>query len=90
MWEDKGPSFTKMSRDQYIKAGEHELSKPNYIEVEENKTAEVLKKVKRFVSQMFDDGAITEKIMLYLQNCDKKLSKFYHLVKTHKIPPEVN
>ena len=89
MWEDKGPSFTKMSRNNYHKAGEKELSKPNYFEVTENPTDEVVSKVKQYVTLLFDDGEISEKIMLYLQNCDKKLSKFYHLVKTHKIPTEV-
>ena len=41
MWEDKGPSFSKMTRDQYLRAGELELNKPNYIEVNENSVTEV-------------------------------------------------
>jgi hypothetical protein len=27
MWEDKGPSFVKMTREQYVTAGEKELEK---------------------------------------------------------------
>ena len=30
MWEDKGPSFVKMTREQYITAGEKELEKDCY------------------------------------------------------------
>ena len=30
MWEDKGPSFTKMKIDQYISAGESELTNSRF------------------------------------------------------------
>ena len=32
MWEDKGPSFTKMRINQYISAGEKELQNPRFYE----------------------------------------------------------
>jgi hypothetical protein len=42
MWEDKGPSFVKMSKEQYIKAGEDELSNEQfYTEVDEDLSNEI-------------------------------------------------
>ena len=29
-WEDKGPSFVKMTKEQYVDSGEKELQKPNF------------------------------------------------------------
>ena len=89
MWEDKGPSFTKMTKEQYVAAGERELNKPNYEKVKDDPVDEIVNKVKSFVNKLFDDKQISEKIMLYLLNGDKKLSKFYHILKTHKIPIDV-
>ena len=90
MWEDKGPSFSKMSRDQYFNAGERELSKPNYVEVEEGPVDEVSIKVRYFVEKLFNNQEISETIMSYLLNGGQRLSKFYHLLKTHKIPLDVS
>ena len=89
MWEDKGPSFTKMTREQYLDAGKAELNKPNYEKVDEDPTDDIAKQIKGFVNKLFSDGQISEKIMSYLLNGDKKLSKFYHLLKTHKIPLDI-
>ena len=42
MWEDKGPSFTKMRTEQYLAAGEHELNNEKfYAEIEEDPTIQI-------------------------------------------------
>ena len=38
---------------------------------------------------MFLGNEISDKVAEFLQNGDKKLSNFYHIVKTHKIPPDI-
>ena len=38
---------------------------------------------------MLKNEEITSKVADYLKNGDKSLSKFYHLLKTYKIPPEL-
>ena len=46
MVEDKGPSFTKMSKDQYIKAGEKELENPKFYKTVEDDKSDSLKEKK--------------------------------------------
>ena len=41
----------------------------------------------KLVSNMLKKEEISENVANFLVNGDKKLSKFYHLIKTHKIPP---
>ena len=44
MWEDKGPSFTKMTTEQYIEAGNSELSnRAFYEEVQSDPSLDVKK-----------------------------------------------
>ena len=37
---------------------------------------------------MMNNGEISQNVAEYLENGDQKLPKFYHLLKTHKIPPQ--
>ena len=90
MWEDKGPSFTKMTQEQYLDAGKTELNKSNYEKINQDPVDSIVLQVRNFVNKLFHDGEISEKIMIYLLNGEKKLSKFYHLLKTHKIPLDVD
>ena len=42
MWEDKGPSFVKMNKDQYLQAGKVELENDKfYQEVPEHSSKEI-------------------------------------------------
>ena len=68
MWEDKGPSFTKMTNEQYIEAGNTELSnRAFYEEVQSDPSSDVKKKSDSLVKKMVSDGEISEKVGEYLQ-----------------------
>ena len=91
MWEDKGPSFTKMRREQYLKAGNAELENSEYYEeVIEDPSIEIKMKCDHLVQKMVQNREVSEKVGEFLQNGDGKLSKFYHLLKTHNIPISVD
>ena len=87
MWEDKGPSFVKMTREQYITAGEKELEKDCYQIVPNDPSEKGKAENDKLVQKMLRGGEISDKVTTFLQNGDKSLSNFYHIVKTHKIPP---
>ena len=90
MWEDKGPSFTKMTRAQYLKAGNKELSNGVfYEEVFEDPSSNVKREADILVQKMIEKQEITEKVGEFLLSGDAKLSKFYHLLKTHNIPTDI-
>ena len=87
MWEDKGPSFTKMRTDQYISAGETELTNSSfYEEVPSDPSVEIKAKQDRLISDMLISGQITEKVAQHLVEGGSKLSNFYHTLKTHNLP----
>ena len=66
-WEDKGPSFVKMKSEQYTKAGEKELEKPNfYKEVENDLSEEIKQKSDANVQDMFVRDEITEPVAKFL------------------------
>ena len=89
-WEDKGPSFTKMNTNQYIEAGEKELQNPRfYKSVDEDPCDAVKEKCNKLVNAMFTRKEISESVAIYLLGGEKNLSNFYHLLKTHKIPQDV-
>jgi hypothetical protein len=91
MWEDKGPSFTKMTREHYYMAGDKELGSPQfYREVQGDHSESIKSKCDTLVQNMCMRGEISEKISEYLQNGQAKMSTFYHLLKTHKIPIELD
>jgi hypothetical protein len=90
MWEDKGPSFTKMSREQYISSGEKELENVKfYTPVDNDPSKSIKRKNDEIVQNMFKSGEISEKVAEYLVLGKSNLSNFYHLVKTHKIPQDL-
>ena len=74
-WEDKGPSFVKMKSEQYTKAGEKELEKPNFYKGVENDLSEEIKqKSDAIVQDMFVRDEITEPVAKFLiggQKSDK-------------------
>ena len=87
MWEDKGPSFTKMTKTQYIEAGEKELQNSKYYtEVQGDPSKSIKQKCDILVQDMLENDEISEKVADYLQCGKSNLSKFYHLLKTHNIP----
>ena len=90
MWEDKGPSFVKMNRDQYLKAGELELGKEKfYEEVQDVSSVEIKADNDKLVDEMMLNNEIPEKVAQFLKGGQCEMSKFYHLLKTHKIPTDI-
>ena len=87
MWEDKGASFTKLNRDQYILLGEKELENDAYTNVTDDPSTSLKIKSDRLVTKMQKKGEISENVANFLVQGDQQLSKFYHVIKTHKIPP---
>jgi hypothetical protein len=80
-----------MKSEQYAKAGEKELEKPNfYKEVENDPSEEIKKKSDAIVQDMFVKDEITESVAKFLIGGQKNLSTYYHLLKTHKIPQDVD
>ena len=89
MWEDKGPSFTKLTVDQYLTAGEKELNNSQFYDiVDEDPTIDIKRKCIELVSKMQKNGEISDKVSEYLMSGDIKLSKFYHVIKTHSLPTD--
>ena len=90
-WEDKGPSFTKMNVKQYIEAGENELENTKfYKSIDEDPSDVVKEKCNLLVNEMFTRKEISESVAIFLLSGEKNLSNFYHLLKTHKIPQDVD
>ena len=89
-WEDKGPSFTKMNVTQYFEAGDKELDNLKfYKSIDENPSDDVKEKCNLLVNDMFTRKEISESVAIFLLSGGKNLSNFYHLLKTHKIPQNV-
>ena len=90
-WEDKGPSFVKMRREQYLQAGEKELSNRNfYQEVGNDPSTQIKDRNDIIVDAMITNEEISENVGSFLKDGKSDLSKFYHLLKTHKIPPSLD
>jgi hypothetical protein len=78
-------------KEQYISAGEAELQKVQfYQEVNSDPSIDIKTRQDNLISRMFQMGEITEKVSDYLQLGGDKLSKFYHLLKTHNIPTNLD
>ena len=60
-----------------------------YAEVNDDPSKEIKKKNDKLVQDMCGRGEISEKIAEFLVMGDAKLPTFHHLLKTHKIPLEV-
>ena len=88
MWEDKGPSFVKMTKEQYLEAGEKELGNRRfYEEVQVDKSQELKNRNDIMADAMFQNEEISENVAQFLNGGESDLTKYYHLLKTHKIPP---
>jgi hypothetical protein len=69
MWEDKGPSFTKLEVGKYIEAGERELGNSQFYEnIDNDPTNEIKRKCIELVSQMQKNGEISDKVAEYLMS----------------------
>jgi hypothetical protein len=91
MWEDKGPSFVKMTRDQYLKAGRIELENERfYQEIPNHSSTEIKRKNDIIVDEMLYKNEIPLKVAEFLKGGQCEVAKFYHLLKTHKIPSTIN
>ena len=91
MWEDKGPSFVKMTKNQYLQAGEKELDNEKfYKEVADDKSHEIKRKSDTIVDAMVQNDEISDKVAEFLRAGKCEVAKFYHLVKTHKIPTDLD
>ena len=56
-----------------------------YKEVSDDPSKEVIEKVENVVKEMLERNEIYEKTATFLKGGDKQLSKFFHLLKVHKI-----
>ena len=73
MWEDKGPSFVKMTKEQYIQAGENELKNENfYVEIMDDVSKEIKVKNDILVDAIAHKEEITEKVAEFLKAGDCK------------------
>ena len=91
MWEDKGPSFTKLTKPQYVSSGEKEPENPDfYINIDSDPSAWIKRKNDQIVQDMLTYDHISEKVAEFLVNGQSNISNFYHLIKTHKIPVDLN
>ena len=87
MWEDKGPFFVKMTKEQYLKAGEKELEDEHtYKVIEEDPSDNIRIQNAILVDEIVRKDEISEKVAEFLKAGESKVSKYYHLLKTHKIP----
>ena len=91
MWKDKGPSFVKMTRDQYLKAERIELENERfYQEIPNHSSTEIKRKNDIIVDEMLYKNEIPLKVAEFLKGGQCEVAKFYHLLKTHKIPSTIN
>ena len=91
LWEDKGSSFTKMTKQQYDTAGENELNNNDfYQEVFADPSDETKRQNDILVQSMVRKGEISDKVGEYLVSGERKLSNYYHLLKTHNIPHDID
>ena len=73
-----------------MQAGDKELENEKfYKKVDQNNSDEVKKSCDRLVNEMFARKEIPEGVTRFLLSGSSNVSNFYHLLKTHKIPPEV-
>jgi hypothetical protein len=90
MWEDKGSSFVKMSKQQYLEAGKNELgNKDVYEEIANDESKQIKTKSDIIADSLVQKNEVPLKVGEFLKGGKFELSKFYHIVKTHKIPPSV-
>ena len=82
---DKGSSFTKMTKDQYLKSGEKDLQNEKFYRGIENDQSTDLKEMRdNTVDETWLNEEISESVAKYLKSGDKKLPKFHHLIKCKK------
>jgi hypothetical protein len=90
MWEDTGSSFVKLTRDRYMTAGETELENGNfYQKINDDPTEQIKAKNDVIADGMLCKEEISEKVANFLKDGEPRLSKYYHLLKTHKIPHDI-
>ena len=82
---DKGSAVVVMDRDQYVSEAERQLNDSTFYKpLDHDPTPEFAKQVSDTVSEMHDQGLISEKNMAYLIVDQPKAGRFYLLPKIHK------
>jgi hypothetical protein len=76
-----------MTKEQFIQLGENELENDNFIKFQNDPSTNLKAENDKLVDKMLSGGEISDKVANFLLHGDQKLSNFYHLIKTHKIPP---
>ena len=79
-----------LSNNQYIIAGDKEMTEQTYEEVNSVSIQEVKEKLISYVDRMKTNGEISDKISEYLLSGDENLSRYYHLIKTQKSSKNYN
>ena len=91
MWEDKGSSFVKMTKQQYLEAGKNELGNRDvYEEIADDTSKQIKTKSDIIADSLIQKNEVPLKVGEFLKGGKFELSKFYHIVKTHKIPPSLD
>ena len=82
---DKGSAVVVMDRDHYVSEAERQLNDSTFYKpLDHDPTPEFAKQVSDTVSEMHDQGLISEKNMTYLIVDQPKAGRFYLLPKIHK------
>ena len=82
---DKGSAVVVMDRDHYVSEAERQLNDSTFYKpLDHDPTPEFAKQVSDTVSEMHDQGLISEKNMAYLIVDQPKAGRFYLLPKIHK------
>ena len=80
-----------MTKQQYDTAGENELNNNDfYQEVFADPSDETKRQNDILVQSMVRKGEISDKVGEYLVSGERKLSNYYHLLKTHNIPHDID
>jgi hypothetical protein len=90
MWEDKGPSFVKLNKDQYLRAGSIKLENDKFYQgIQEYSPIEIKRRNDVIINEMVNKDEISIKVAEFLRGGQCEVAKFYHLLKTHKIPSTI-
>ena len=80
---DKSKSTVIFKKAEYIEKMEIELEKPNYLELEENPIDNVVKKLKKLVTELRRDKKLGEEFKK-ISKIQNRTPQMYGIVKVHK------
>ena len=79
-----------MNTDQYLRAGELELANENvYKKIDSDPSENIKLRNDEIVDFMVQRDEISMKVAEFLKDGKSDLSRYYHLMKTHKIPTSI-